>query len=261
MAGHGGGAWKVAYADFVTAMMAFFMVMWIVGLSKPKVKEAVAEYFRDPYQYYRKTHDPKKAGVITPATKGVNLPHDKGSGTQLKPTKFVTSGDKTTLVKGQKNVEPGILKVVITHDGKQERVGTIVQFDPQSSELNAAAKEDLATLAPALRGKRHKIEVRGHAMRGPAETPTKGSDDWNLTYARCVATMDFLISKGVEADRFRLSQASSYEPLTISGDATDISRNARVEVYLLDEITDELAGTREERAKRFETPEKTRSPK
>ena len=38
MAGHGGGAWKVAYADFVTAMMAFFMVMWIVCMSKPKVK-------------------------------------------------------------------------------------------------------------------------------------------------------------------------------------------------------------------------------
>lgn len=46
-AGHHGGAWKVAYADFVTAMMAFFLVMWIVGLS-PTVKEAVAGYFKDP---------------------------------------------------------------------------------------------------------------------------------------------------------------------------------------------------------------------
>jgi chemotaxis protein MotB len=259
MAGHGGGAWKVAYADFVTAMMAFFMVMWIVGMSKPKVKEAVAEYFQDPYKYYRKTHDPKKAGVITPAVKGLNLPHDKGSGTQIKPTKFVTPGTKTTLERGQKNVEPGKMSVVITHDGKQERVGTIVQFDPQSSALNEAALEELTTLAPALRGKRHKIEVRGHAMRGPAEN--QGADeDWNLTYARCVATMDFLISKGVEADRFRLSQASSYEPLTISGDADDVKRNARVEVYLLDEITEELAGTKEERAKRFQTPEKSLPP-
>jgi chemotaxis protein MotB len=257
MAGHGGGAWKVAYADFVTAMMAFFMVMWIVGLSKPKVKEAVAEYFQDPYKYYRKTHDPKKAGVITPAVKGLNLPHDKGSGTQIKPTKFVTPGDKTTLLKGQKNVEPGKIVITVTHDNKQERVGTIVQFDPQSSALNEAAREELGSLAPALRGKRHKIEVRGHAMRGPAEKQGAGNDDWNITYARCLATMDFLISKGVESDRFRLSQASSYEPLTIEGDAGNLQKNARVEVYLLDEITDELAGTKEERAKRFETPEKT----
>jgi chemotaxis protein MotB len=45
--GHHGGAWKVAYADFVTAMMAFFMVMWLMG-SSAKVKEAVSSYFKDP---------------------------------------------------------------------------------------------------------------------------------------------------------------------------------------------------------------------
>jgi chemotaxis protein MotB len=45
--GHHGGAWKVAYADFVTAMMAFFLVMWIVNTS-PQVKTGVASYFRDP---------------------------------------------------------------------------------------------------------------------------------------------------------------------------------------------------------------------
>ena len=46
-AAHHGGAWKVAYADFVTAMMAFFLVMWIVGLSNP-IKQAIAGYFKDP---------------------------------------------------------------------------------------------------------------------------------------------------------------------------------------------------------------------
>jgi chemotaxis protein MotB len=45
--GHHGGAWKVAYADFVTAMMALFIVLWLLNTSKP-VKEAVAGYFNDP---------------------------------------------------------------------------------------------------------------------------------------------------------------------------------------------------------------------
>ena len=45
--GHHGGSWKVAFADFMTAMMAFFLVMWLVGQSD-RVKEAVAGYFRDP---------------------------------------------------------------------------------------------------------------------------------------------------------------------------------------------------------------------
>ena len=48
MAGKGGGAWKVAYADFVTAMMAFFLVMWIVAQSD-QVKEAIAHHFNDPF--------------------------------------------------------------------------------------------------------------------------------------------------------------------------------------------------------------------
>src|SRR5579862_7853454 len=45
--GHHGGAWKVAYADFVTAMMSLFIVLWLMNSSKP-IKEAVAGYFRDP---------------------------------------------------------------------------------------------------------------------------------------------------------------------------------------------------------------------
>src|SRR5436853_189632 len=51
--GHHGGAWKVAYADFVTAMMAFFLVMWIVGLSKP-TREAIANYFKNPTMFSSK---------------------------------------------------------------------------------------------------------------------------------------------------------------------------------------------------------------
>ena len=46
--GHHGGAWKVAYADFVTAMMAFFMVMWLVNSAETKTKKAIASYFRRP---------------------------------------------------------------------------------------------------------------------------------------------------------------------------------------------------------------------
>jgi chemotaxis protein MotB len=53
-AGHHGGAWKVAFADFVTAMMAFFLVMWLVGQSDP-VKESVAGYFADPVQFSTKS--------------------------------------------------------------------------------------------------------------------------------------------------------------------------------------------------------------
>ena len=47
-AAHHGGAWKVAYADFVTAMMALFLVLWLVSQADTKVKQAIASYFRSP---------------------------------------------------------------------------------------------------------------------------------------------------------------------------------------------------------------------
>ena len=69
--GHHGGAWKVAYADFVTAMMAFFLVMWIVGQSNP-MKAGVAGYFRDPGVFERGTGG--AAGIMPGAPKGITSP-------------------------------------------------------------------------------------------------------------------------------------------------------------------------------------------
>src|SRR6476646_10579430 len=63
---HHGGAWKVAYADFVTAMMAFFMVMWLVN-QDPSVKKAIAGYFRDPGAFPTQKSD----GVLDGAKTGV----------------------------------------------------------------------------------------------------------------------------------------------------------------------------------------------
>src|SRR3954471_12601777 len=60
MAAGGGGAWKVAYADFVTAMMAFFMVMWITAQSNA-VKQSIARYFEHPYEATSRSAVPSKS--------------------------------------------------------------------------------------------------------------------------------------------------------------------------------------------------------
>jgi chemotaxis protein MotB len=65
--GHHGGAWKVAYADFVTAMMAFFMVLWIVGQSSKEAKEAIADYFRHPGIFTTTGAGGRKMVPIVPA--------------------------------------------------------------------------------------------------------------------------------------------------------------------------------------------------
>src|SRR5271165_6952666 len=75
--GHHGGAWKVTYADFVTAMMAFFLVMWIVGLSKD-VKEMIQAYFRDPNGFMKSTR-----GGISPLGGGAAMATSPGKPSPL----------------------------------------------------------------------------------------------------------------------------------------------------------------------------------
>src|SRR6476619_3516226 len=61
-AGHHGGAWKVAYADFVTAMMCFFLVMWLMGADE-ETKAAISHYFNHPNTPYKQGADPNSSSV------------------------------------------------------------------------------------------------------------------------------------------------------------------------------------------------------
>ena len=76
--GHHGGAWKVAYADFVTALMAFFLVMWLVNTS-PSVRSAVAQYFREPGAFENVN---KSNGLLPGATAGLS-DHDGAVSQQI----------------------------------------------------------------------------------------------------------------------------------------------------------------------------------
>src|SRR5689334_7618254 len=110
MAGKGGGAWKVAYADFVTAMMAFFMVMWLVG-QKEDVKEAIAHYFQDPMG------EAEALEGSTPNAPG--QPRGRGHSGKAKldsPSKDPHDEDSK---------KP---KILVIHSGKQTAVGAIVVF-------------------------------------------------------------------------------------------------------------------------------------
>jgi chemotaxis protein MotB len=242
MAGHGGGAWKVAYADFVTAMMAFFMVMWITAQSKP-VKQAVAQYFKDPAGF--------KASMIP-----IN-DVDDGSADKM-PEGLTPPGMGLSVqgskASGKKGGELPQLGLSVLHDGDRRILGTVVVFPENSAELTPEGRKQLERLVPLVRGKRNKLEVRGHATRRPLPPGSTFKDPWQLCYARCQTTMKYLADQGVEVERLRLSQAGPYEPQTIDEDVAKQAQNSRVEIYVLGEFVDDYVGTREERAKRFATP-------
>lgn len=232
MAGKGGGAWKVAYADFVTAMMAFFMVMWLLS-QDAKVKDAVALHFRNPYGQYAMGDSlmaPKKEQYFK------DRPHSH-HGHSAPPVDN----------EGPKTRRPYTLTL---HRGDRTIVGTVVTFDQNEIELSQAGREMLQGLIPQLEGKPQKIEIRGHALRRPLPG-AESMDPWQLSYRRCMNAMEFLIEKGIPPERIRLSQAGAYEPYTLDDEPTQAANNSRIEVYLLNEVAQDASGTAEERDRRF----------
>jgi flagellar motor protein MotB len=99
MAGKGGGAWKVAYADFVTAMMAFFLVMWICG-QDTNVKRAVAYYFQDPF-------NTSQVGTAKQAPR-------TGSVSEMQHTGMVPQSESVALGRGRNSYTPRDEKSIAT---------------------------------------------------------------------------------------------------------------------------------------------------
>jgi len=234
MAGKGGGAWKVAYADFVTAMMAFFMVMWLVG-QKEDVKEAIAQYFQDPMG------EQETAEGSTPNAPGA----PRGRGHSGKSKMDSPSKDPHD----EEDKKP---RVLVIHSGKQTAVGAVVVFPDDSTVLDEQGKREVNRVLPKLAGMPQKIEVRGHASRRGMKSTDDEAAPWRLCYERSLAVLKYLEEQGIEPNRIRLTQAGVYEPFTIRNDADGQIRNSRVEVFLLAEIADDTVGTPEERDQRFE---------
>jgi len=251
MAG-GGGAWKVAYADFVTAMMAFFLVMWIVGQSQ-EVKKHVAQHFKDPFHMAEDGLDSSSGNT--------DLPYE-GYGSSPKKSKNkaekLSTGPKTGLPgaqlppspddKSQLGKKPHVIQL---HDGQKSAVGSMIVFDETSVELDDFAKEQLRQFVALVVGKPNKIEIRGHTSRRrlPEDSPYK--DSWQLSYERCQKVLQYVEDAGVEPRRVRLSQAAGFEPYTAKKEAERQQKNSRVEIYMLNEYVNQLVGSDDERGERM----------
>lgn len=246
MAGHGGGAWKVAYADFVTAMMAFFLVMWIVAQNKP-IKAAIAQYFNDPYG---RSSKPGRSDALLPMPAGAGAPAIKSHITaKSKPQSGRGSsepGNKPADDADQKSRSPGRAGMAAVQINDRV-VGTRVIFDDASAELDERGRKALDELLPELLGKSFKIEVRGQASGRPLGPDSKYHDPWELSFARSIATMKYLVAQGVQPRRIRLSQGGPFEPDRSRQSDMGPAASSRVDIYALNELALEPTAPPEEK--------------
>lgn len=227
-AGHHGGAWKVAYADFVTAMMAFFLVMWLVGATTTKQREAVSEYFRNPSPLQGKSPAPapgmngpggastsmiKLGGTMEipkgqgpdPFNKKASGPTDEDRKAQEKAQLESLMQELTEAIGKSQALEPfkDQLLLDLTPDGlriqivdKQNRP----MFDMGSARLKDYTGGILHELAQFINQVPNHISITGHTDI-TAYTNTRGYGNWELSADRANAARRALIEGGMTEDK------------------------------------------------------------
>ena len=203
-AAHHGGAWKVAYADFVTAMMAFFMVLWLVSQTDQEVRTELSDYFR--------------TGVFTGAPSILN----GGSGIQSRGYFDVVGSSHTqpeqvtfervslaVLAKieqmlgedsGMKSLKDQI-KVSVTEEGLLIQIldgGENLLFESSSAELKPKLVDILEHIAPVLARLSNQIQVHGHTDARPFPAGS-GRSNWSLSFERADRARAVLEKSGLRA--------------------------------------------------------------
>jgi len=188
--GHHGGAWKVAYADFVTAMMALFIVLWLLSSSKP-VKEAIAGYFKDPLGTASKTGS-NLAGV------GETLVVKKDNMDQLKEQLEKAMKEVPNFDKLKDHIEMTVTNEGLRIELMESAKGTF--YDIGSPELNTDGKDIVIKLAEELGKLPNKLAIEGHT---DAKAYSKGRNysNWELSADRANAARRLMQLHGVGEDQ------------------------------------------------------------
>ncbi len=253
--GHHGGAWKVAYADFVTAMMAFFLLLWLLGATTEKQRKGVADYFTPTLVKLRQEsagsngmlggssitdvdNYPNRAGQT--GTKSMTIPRDTTGGPKegaekIKQMKKMQEKLAAKLEANQRlaklakqvrmiDTSEGIrIDLVDDADFSMFQLGTTV-LTPDAAQL-------LAAIADMLSSELGGISIRGHTDALPWNGGA-GANNWSLSAGRAEATRQALMQRGIGEARFRkIEGVADREPLVRDKPADP--RNRRISILLM----------------------------
>ncbi|MBX9858272.1 MAG: OmpA family protein [Sphingomonas sp.] len=266
--GHHGGAWKVAYADFVTAMMAFFLLMWLLGATTEKQRKALADYFAPTLIELKQNSagsnglfggssimekDNYPARAAQTGTRSMTIPADSTGGIQVGTGEKGTLKDKAIRAEDKKNFDKigRQITAAIQASPKLQKLATHIKFVPQRDGLridlvdNAdysmfalgttmfepEADKLMGLIAESIRSLDNTIMIRGHTD-SLAFRNASGINNWLLSSSRAEATRQRLSQGGLPDARFeRIEGVADREPLITDNPAD--ARNRRVAITLL----------------------------
>ncbi|MBF4991177.1 flagellar motor protein MotB [Methylophilus sp. QUAN] len=224
--GHHGGAWKIAYADFVTAMMAFFLLMWLLGSTSKAQKEGIAEYFQTPLHMVLMGPSLGQSDSALKNTGGKDVTKKQG---QVKPVEgdpgklktvkledvkeVLKQAEKVKLEALKAKIEQAIednptlqqfksqLKLDITSEGLRVQIideQNRPMFENAKAELQPYAKTILREIGKTLNGVDNKISLSGHTDAAGYANGDHGYSNWELSADRANASRRELIAGGMD---------------------------------------------------------------
>ena len=233
------GAWKVAYADFVTALMAFFLVLWLLAMVAPEKRDALAEYMKNysVFQPSGTSFMDKTSQVLNQPDKGFRVsPQDlsKGSGggglTSEELVKKLKKAieEKLTSVRNQvlvDIVEGGVRIQIVDAEGG-------MMFPSGSSEPTQKAKDILKLVAENIQSVSNRIAIEGHTDAAPFKNAQ--TTNWELSTARASAARRELERNDIESSKIARVVGYADQELLVKEDPKD-PRNRRISIILLNE--------------------------
>jgi chemotaxis protein MotB len=223
--GHHGGAWKVAYADFVTAMMSLFIVLWLMG-SSDKVKRAVAGYFNDP----------KGIG----AQLGTTMTGTGPTVSQIDTKDLETLKDKIEQeIKARKDLEKlsKQIEITVTPEGLrieliEDKDGTFYELG--SAKLSGSGQELLTLLASELKTIPNSLLIEGHTDATPYSNNNAYSN-WDLSADRANSARRLLQQDGVRQNQVTQVRGYADQMLRVKSNPIDPS-NRRISILVKNDM-------------------------
>lgn len=226
--GHHGGAWKVAYADFVTAMMAFFLLLWLLSTSSKETLAGLSEYFTPTVGISGEigtglqggqTASPKgskKSDMADPAVVSGQTPSGTVSMNPEHTAKEHSDTDDNLFKQGATAVEQAFrqdpslaqymdnVNVSQTPDGLRIDVtdsDKYAMFEKSTAVLTQHGQAILAKMAELIKKMPNYLAITGHTDASPAEAGRADYTNWELSADRAQSARRFMLKSGIETER------------------------------------------------------------
>jgi chemotaxis protein MotB len=260
--GHHGGAWKIAYADFVTAMMAFFLLMWLLGSTDEKTKKGISEYFQNPFGVNisaggEGTGD--RTSIIQAGGSDLKS-QDEGQvhqGEEVPPPpddiqKLAEEQEKKKLEELQEKIEEMVkanpslaeykdqIKLERTPEGLKIQIVDAKNrpmFKLARSSIEDYAQTILKALAPVINELPNKVSINGHTDALPYPTNKSGYSNWELSTDRANVARHELTDGGLAEEKvLRVVGLASSIPYTADNPTDPMNR--RISIIVMNKKTE-----------------------